>query len=159
MAKQPERAAEDEPSLTQLVMRTARTLRRSTIGELEPFGLTPSQSRALGVISRHCDQPPRLGDIAAHLDIAPRSTTEVVDALEERGLVRRSPDPTDRRAMTIVLTDEGRALRRRIGRVRAQKGDEFFGHLTPEQQEQLRSLLEQALAPHHKPRSSGPQPH
>ncbi|MFC6704060.1 MarR family winged helix-turn-helix transcriptional regulator [Flexivirga alba] len=91
MPNKPGPAPEDEPSLTQLVMRTARTLRRSTMGELEPFGLTPSQSRALGVISRHCDRPLRLGDIAAHLDIAPRSATEVVDALEERGLVRRSP--------------------------------------------------------------------
>lgn len=159
MAKQPERATEDEPSLTQMVMRTARTLRRATMGELEPFGLTPSQSRALGVISRHSDRPLRLGDIAAHLDIAPRSATEVVDALEERGLVRRSPDPTDRRAVTIVLTDEGRALRRRMERARARRADEFFGHLGEDEQARLRSLLERALAPHNTARSSDPHRH
>lgn len=137
-----------EPSLSQLVLHTARALRRANRSELEPFGLTPSQSRALGVIDRHGANPPRLGDIAARLDIAPRSTTEVVDALEERGLVRRSPDPTDRRAVTIALTDEGRGLRRRVDRVRARKGDEFFGHLTDAQRETLADLLRQALAPH-----------
>lgn len=150
MAKKPAPAAEDEPSLTQLVMRTSRSLRRATMGELEPFGLTPSQSRAMGVISRHYDRPLRLGDIAAHLDIAPRSATEVVDHLEERGLVRRSPDPTDRRAVTIALTDEGRALRARIERARARRGDEFFGHLSEKEQAQLQSLLELALAPHRR---------
>lgn len=137
-------------SLSQLVMHTARALRRSSRAELEPFGLTPSQSRALGVIDRHGDTPPRLSAIAARLDIAPRSATEVVDDLEERGLVRRSPDPTDRRAVTITLTDEGRAIRRRMGRARARQGDEFFGHLTGDQQNALTDLLQQALAPHQR---------
>lgn len=146
-----------EASLSQLVLHAARALRRASRTELEPFGLTPSQSRALGVIdrhSRHAERPPRLGDIAGRLDIAPRSVTEVVDALEKRGLVRRSPDPTDRRAVTIALTDEGTALRRKVGLVRAKKGDEFFGHLTEDQRETLTELLQQALAPHagsHRP--------
>ncbi|GGB42855.1 hypothetical protein GCM10011492_37240 [Flexivirga endophytica] len=143
---------DDQPelSLSQLVLHTSRALRRASRSELEPFGLTPSQSRALGVIERYGEHPPRLSDIAARLDIAPRSATEVVDGLEGRGLVRRSPDPTDRRAVTITLTDEGWALRRRVARVRAQKGDEFFGHLTDEQQQTLADLLRRALEPHHR---------
>jgi DNA-binding MarR family transcriptional regulator len=40
----------------------------------------------------------RLSELSEHLHIAPRSATEVVDALESRGLVRRRPDPDDRRA-------------------------------------------------------------
>lgn len=139
---------DDQPTLSQLVLRTARMLRRSSRSELEPFGLTPSQSRALGVVSRYGDAPPRLGDIAAKLDIAPRSATEVVDALQERGLVERVPDPTDRRAVTIRLTAEGRALRQRIERARARKGDEFFGHLAPAEREALGELSQAALAPH-----------
>lgn len=146
----PTTAPDDQPSLSQLVMRTARSLRRANFDELEPFGLTPSQSRALGVVSRYGDTPPRLGDIAARLDIAPRSATEVIDALETSGLVRRTPDPTDRRAVTITLTDEGRAVRRRIERARAKRGDEFFGHLTPDQQSALTDLLAAALSPHRR---------
>jgi DNA-binding MarR family transcriptional regulator len=149
MSAQPD----DDPSLSQLVMRTARALRRVNRDELEPFGLTPSQARALGVISRYGDSPPRLGDIAARLDIAPRSATEVVDDLQALGLVQRVPDPTDRRAVTISLTGEGRAVRKRIERARARRGDEFFGHLTPEQRAGLQDLLQQALAPHAHTRS------
>jgi DNA-binding MarR family transcriptional regulator len=139
---------DDEPSLSQLVMRTARSLRRASQNELEPFGLTPSQSRALGVVSRYGDTPPRLSDIAARLDIAPRSATEVIDDLQERGLVRRAPDPTDRRAVTITLTDEGRAIRKRMTGARTRRGDEFFGHLSPQQRTALAGLLQKALAPH-----------
>ena len=146
MAAQPD----DEPSLSRLLMHTARALRRVNRDELEPFGLTPSQSRALGVISRYGDTPPRLGDIAARLDIAPRTATEVVDGLQSLGLVQRVPDPTDRRAVTISLTGEGRAVRTRIERARARRGDEFFGHLSPAQRDELTALLEAALAPHHR---------
>ncbi|GAB3491254.1 MarR family winged helix-turn-helix transcriptional regulator [Flexivirga lutea] len=149
----PDASDPTQQSLSQLVMHTARALRRATRTELEPFGLTPSQSRALGVIERYGAQPPRLSDVAARLDIAPRSATEVVDRLEQRGLVRRSPDPTDRRAVTIALTDEGRSLRRRIARVRAAQGDKFFGHLSESQRAELAALLGAALAPHHRPPS------
>ncbi|MBB2892877.1 MarR family winged helix-turn-helix transcriptional regulator [Flexivirga oryzae] len=150
---------DDQPSLSHLVMHAARALRRSSRSELEPFGLTPSQGRALGVVARYGATPPRLGDIAARLDIAPRSATEVVDDLQERGLVERAPDPADRRAVTIRLTDEGRVLRQRIEQVRARRGDEFFGHLSPEQRDTLRDLLQQALAPHEASRHPGPHRH
>lgn len=160
MPSSPSHAPDDpqhQPSLRQLVMYAARALRRSSKSELEPFGLTPSQSRALGVVARYGDLHPRLGDVAARLDIAPRSATEVIDDLQERGLVERAPDPADRRAVTIRLTDEGRALRDRIEQARAKRGDEFFGHLSAAQRDTLRDLLQQALAPHAKP--AGPHHH
>ncbi|RNI25126.1 MarR family winged helix-turn-helix transcriptional regulator [Flexivirga caeni] len=153
MPPRPQPDIEDEPTLAQSVMRVARMLRRASQSELEPFGLTPSQSRALGVVSRCGDRPPRLRDIAARLDIAPRSATEVMDDLQQRGLVERTPDPTDRRAVTITLTDAGRELRRRIERARARQGDAFFGHLSAEQRADLADLLQSALAPHTSPRS------
>ncbi|NNG37899.1 MarR family transcriptional regulator [Flexivirga sp. ID2601S] len=139
----------DEPArneLGQLVQRTARMLRRANLSELEPYGLSPHQSRALGVVSRHgADGSLRLSTVAEHLDIAPRSATEVIDALEERGLVRRTPDPADRRAVLISLTDDGRALRRRLDRARARRSDEVFGALTTKEQQVLRDLLVRVL--------------
>ena len=52
----------------------------------------------------------RLSELSEHLRIAPRSTTEVVDALQERGLVQREPDPHDRRATLVRLTDRGNEI-------------------------------------------------
>jgi DNA-binding MarR family transcriptional regulator len=40
--------------------------------------------------------------------MTPQAMGELVDELEELGYVRRLPDPTDRRAKLIVLTDLGR---------------------------------------------------
>ncbi|OEV22711.1 MarR family transcriptional regulator, partial [Streptomyces nanshensis] len=55
----------------------------------------------------HCPQPPRMADLAARLGVVPRQVTSLVDALEERGLVRRSPDATNRRVIRIELTEGG----------------------------------------------------
>ena len=51
--------------------------------------------------------PMRLSELSDRLHIAPRSATEVVDALEARGLVERRPDPSDRRATLVELTEHG----------------------------------------------------
>lgn len=143
------RTGEDEPSLSALLMRTARTLRRGHLSALEPFGLRPHQSRALGVIARHgADGDLRLADLADHLGIARRSATEVVDALEQQGLVARTPSPTDRRAIVLRLTTEGQSLRRRIERSRAELGDQFFASLSEAERDQLAGLLRKALDDH-----------
>src|SRR3954469_6136165 len=97
----------DEPSLDDLLLGAARALRRRWATGLGP-DLSPHDARALRVIGHH--GPTRLGVVADHLRIAPRSATDVVDRLESRGLVHRSPDPADRRAMTVALTAEGESV-------------------------------------------------
>ena len=77
---------------------------------LAEWDVTPSQARALAVLRR--GGPQRLGELAEHLRIAPRSATEVVDALAERGLVERRPDPADRRATLVALTAHGEEVSR-----------------------------------------------
>lgn len=145
------RTGPDEPSLSALLMRTARALRRGHLSALEPFGLRPHQSRALGVVARHGDDGDlRLADLADHLGIARRSATEVVDALEERGLIERTPSPTDRRAIVLRLTDEGRRLRSDIERSRAEQGDQFFGALSTDEAATLAALLRKTLDDHHR---------
>ena len=49
-------------------------------------------------------------DIATQLLTSPSGMTGKLDRLETQGLVKRDPDPIDRRAVKIVLTDEGREL-------------------------------------------------
>ena len=50
----------------------------------------------------------RLGDLAAHLMVAPSVASRAVAALEADGLVERHPDPDDARASRIGVTDLGR---------------------------------------------------
>ena len=51
----------------------------------------------------------RLTELAHRAHITPQAMGELVDDLEDLGYVIRQPDPTDRRAKLIVLTDQGRA--------------------------------------------------
>jgi DNA-binding MarR family transcriptional regulator len=94
-----------EESLAESFRAVARELRRRTLVALEPWDVTPSQARALGMLHRHGAM--RLRDLAEHLRIAPRSATEVVDDLAGRGLVDRHPDPDDRRAVLVRPTERG----------------------------------------------------
>ena len=82
---------EADAGLAELFWGVARQLRHLTHETLEPIGITPGQSRAVAVLMRHGVM--RLSELSEHLRIAPRSTTEVVDGLQERGLVERRPDP------------------------------------------------------------------
>jgi DNA-binding MarR family transcriptional regulator len=68
----------------------------------------PSYPRLKLLYALHCDGPQRMADLAATLEVTPRSVTALVDGLERESLVRRQPHPTDRRATMIELTDEAR---------------------------------------------------
>ena len=83
----------------------------------------------------------RLSDLAEALRIAPRSATEVADGLQERGLVERTPDPGDRRAVILRPTDEGRRIRREIGAARAADSSELFARLSPDDRDALARIL------------------
>ena len=87
----------------------------------------------------------RVSHLADHLGIAPRSATEVADALEAAGLLTRSPDPTDRRAVLLTLTDAGRHTVARVRERRRAAADEAVAALSPEDRAQLRRLLETLL--------------
>jgi DNA-binding MarR family transcriptional regulator len=58
------------------------------------------------------DRPLTVSALAARLEISKQGAAQIVDDMERRGLVARRPDPDDRRARLISLTEEGdRALR------------------------------------------------
>jgi MarR family transcriptional regulator for hemolysin len=68
--------------------------------------LTVTQRLALFVVAE--DSPLRLADLAARLGVTPPTASRAVDVLVELGLVTRVPDPSDRRALRLEPTPEGR---------------------------------------------------
>jgi DNA-binding MarR family transcriptional regulator len=129
----------DEEGLAESFWAVARRLRHLTRQALEPWHVTPSQSRALGVLTRH--GPVRLSELAEHLRIAPRSATEVVDDLEARGLVARRPDAADRRAVLVELTPAGSRTGAAIAEAREAEAERFFARLGPDDRAQLSRIL------------------
>jgi DNA-binding MarR family transcriptional regulator len=83
----------------------------------------------------------RLSELSDHLHIAARSTTEVVDALQERGLVERRPDPHDRRATLVALTEEGTRVGKAIRSARDAEAKNFFSVLSETDRTHLARIL------------------
>jgi DNA-binding MarR family transcriptional regulator len=135
------RAADSDrdESLSDSFWRVARQLRHLSRETLAPWDISPSHSRAVAVLIRHGSM--RLTELSDHLRIAPRSTTEVVDALESHGLIRREPDPHDRRATVVRLTDEGRRVGQAIRSARSAETERFFGALNATDQADLTRIL------------------
>ncbi|MCK0113661.1 MarR family transcriptional regulator [Ornithinimicrobium sp. F0845] len=149
-----------EASELELIQHLARRLRRGSAVETAPWGLSPHQARALAVIARatgrrhrHSSDAEaaearpavytglRLGALAEWLQIAPRSATEVVDGLEELGLVARTPDPDDRRAVLVGLTDRGREVVKELRAARRAPSEQLLDALSTEERAQLRTSL------------------
>jgi DNA-binding MarR family transcriptional regulator len=129
-----------ETELADLFLRASRRIRRNQTERLAPLGLTPAQARALRVIVGD-GEPLRMVDLADRLDVVPRSVTTLVDALESAGLVTRTPDPTNRRSLLVLPTEQGRATRAEMAAARREAVAELLAPLSAEQRETLRELL------------------
>ena len=122
----------------------ARRLRSAAMTAFSAYDVTPSQVRAIRVLSKHGSA--RASELAQHLHIAPRSATEVVDALEGKGLVERSADPHDRRATLVGLTDAGRELSEEVRRARGVESERMFDGLTATDRTDLARILRKLSA-------------
>lgn len=138
--------ASDQPAvdlvqqLAELLTGASWRVRRAAKAELEPLGLTFGQARALRLLSR-MGESVRIGELAARLEVVPRSATTMIDGLESAGLVARQADPGDRRSVLVGLTDRGVALLERLSRVRRASAEELFARLSAAERERLLELL------------------
>lgn len=92
------------------IMRAQQIVLAAVDGALRPFGLTFARYEGLVLLlfSRRGALP--LGIMGQRLMIHPTSVTNIIDRLEDQGLVRRRPHPTDGRTTLAEITDEGRLL-------------------------------------------------
>ncbi|WP_018637962.1 MarR family winged helix-turn-helix transcriptional regulator [Parafrankia elaeagni] len=99
---------------------------------------------ALKVLMMLTDGSRPMRELVSAFRLDPSYLTSMVDALERRGFARREPHPTDRRAKTVVMTEEGRRM---VARAREQMAvaPPSFEVLSPAEQEQLLSLLLRVL--------------
>jgi DNA-binding MarR family transcriptional regulator len=138
---EPTELADVDPSVGDLIFRITRRLRHASAEVTEPLGLNPHQVRALHVMLRSSEEGARPTTIAERLHVAPRSATDVIDALVSKGLATRVPDPEDRRAVRIHLTNEGREALVHADAARELIHAQAFGILTEQERTQLVALL------------------
>jgi DNA-binding MarR family transcriptional regulator len=125
--------------LGELLVRSSWRLRRGAAKELAPLGVTFGQARALRVLA--AGEPIRMADLAASLEIVPRSVTTMIDSLVAAGLVNREADEHDRRSVLVSPTGAGREVLDRMDSARRATAEELFGRLTSGQRRELLNLL------------------
>jgi DNA-binding MarR family transcriptional regulator len=118
----------------------SRRLHRAQRRLMEPLGVTPAQARLLRALA-HCPEPPRMADLAQRLEVVPRAVTTLVDALEGQDLVRRVPDPDNRRVIRIELQDDGARVLRELRQARRTAAAELLAPLDDGQRAALTALL------------------
>jgi DNA-binding MarR family transcriptional regulator len=114
------------------VMRFSRRLRNQRVDT----SVTLTHLAALSTLKRHGPMSP--GELAAHERVQPPSMTRVVVALENMGLVTRTPHPTDGRQVIIGLTAEAEELLSAEAQAREAWLSERLQELSPEERAILR---------------------
>ncbi|MFI6387077.1 MarR family winged helix-turn-helix transcriptional regulator [Nonomuraea sp. NPDC050540] len=102
------------------------------------LGLTPQQAQLLTAV-----HPKELahGELASRLHCDKTNITGLVNRLERRDLVRRQPDPDDRRLTKVFLTDQGAELVTRFREAMSTAATKHFASWPADRHSQLLDLL------------------
>ncbi len=95
------------------LLRTAETIWNGSRAFFERWNLSTSQFNVLNLLSSCPDGLTQI-ELSRQLIMHRSNVTGLVDRLEAKGLVRRNARAEDRRAYSVVLTQEGRALLEQI---------------------------------------------
>ena len=108
--------------------------------KLDAVGLSLAKLAALKTLTEAGESLP-LTQLAERLSCVKSNITQLVDRLEADGLVRRLPDPNDRRARLATLTPAGRIACREGTRVQQAAEQAVLRKLTATESRQLAELL------------------
>ncbi|MET8978164.1 MarR family transcriptional regulator [Streptomyces sp. NPDC004539] len=100
--------------------------------------------RAAAGILRHLSSDPapqRPGVLAARLSVEASHVTRQLGQLEKAGYLVRTPDPDDRRAQRVHLTDSGREAAQRVREVSRRSIDQALAEWSPEDRGRLAALF------------------
>lgn len=120
------------------------TDRVSTEAYAQELDLPVGEARCLAAIGNFA--PLSINQLAARANLDKAQASRAAQALVERGLVKKEPDPADARGVVLQPTAEGRRLWARVMRLIARRNEEIFGCLTAAERRQLAALLDRVLA-------------
>jgi MarR family transcriptional regulator for hemolysin len=103
------------------------------------LGLTRAQCKVLGYLARN--EGINQAGLADLLEIKPMTLVRQIDRMEEDGWIKRRPDPGDRRARRLVLTEKARPILARILELSTEVRDEAFAGLSEAEGRHLIRLL------------------
>jgi DNA-binding MarR family transcriptional regulator len=132
-----DRRAAEFRALQEAVIDRLSGLNLTALGDLS-MSLSIQEFRALEFLASV--EPRKTKALAEHLRLAVNSVTDVVDALERKGLARRRRDDVDRRVVRVELTGAGRDAADAITAGVLEVYRTYLGALTAREQETLLAL-------------------
>ncbi len=109
--------------------------------ELAPYGVTPGQ---YGVLRCLWDQNGMTAkQLADRLSLDGSTITGILDRMEQKGLIERHTDPKDRRALKVVLTDQGWNLKEPLTKAIEEANRKALQSFSQEEAELLKKLLDE----------------
>jgi DNA-binding MarR family transcriptional regulator len=132
------------PRTSYLVARLDRLVRSQLSEVLEPFDLTVPQYTLLSVLEHR----PGLSNaqLARRSYITAQAMHQVVNGLEDRGLIARRVSPDHGRIQLTELTDDGMALLKACDEEVTRLEERIFGRLGEKGESRLRDLLQAAVS-------------
>jgi DNA-binding MarR family transcriptional regulator len=123
-----------------------RRIRRRLDAVIAEHGLTYEEWHVLGAL-RQAGPPFRrsAGSLAKRTELSSGAMTNRLDRLEKAGLVRRTPDPDDRRGVLIELTDAGERKWVDTAKVQAAYENLIGAALNKREKQELNSLLRRIM--------------
>ncbi|WP_243029415.1 MarR family winged helix-turn-helix transcriptional regulator [Thermus altitudinis] len=101
-------------------------------------GLSLLQAEVLRLVKEGIQVPSR---IAEHLEVLPSQVSHLLASMEEAGLLKRQPDPEDRRRVLLRLTPKGEAVQKRLQEAWLRAYGQHLARLSPEELNLFRNLL------------------
>lgn len=125
-----DRASDSLKALT-VLMRSSQHVQESIKRSIASFHLNTSEFGVLELLYHKGEQP--IQNIGKKILLASSSLTYVIDKLESKGLVSRTPCEMDRRVIFTAITDKGRILMDEIFPLNEKDITEIFSVLEPEE--------------------------
>ena len=128
-----------EQSIGFLLSDVSRLLRRDFDRRVRELHLTQAQWRAIAQLSR--EDGIRQTTLADRLEVQPITLARLIDRMQSAGWVSREPDPDDRRATLLYLTDKAQPILAQMRRHADEAIEEVFAGVSATARKALRSAL------------------
>jgi DNA-binding MarR family transcriptional regulator len=143
-----------EPGMCYAIARLQQRILAGVTELVAPHGLTTLQFTTLSVLKRH-GAPLSTSQLARRSLMTPQSMSEVIHALEGKGLIKRNPHPNHRRTLPATLTGKGKRVLASCEQSVAEFEDTMLHGFTGEEREAFLTMVKEAVRnldggfPHH----------
>lgn len=128
-----------EPRISYVIARLERAVRAAINERVRPFGLTTQQYTTLSILGRRGGLSN--AQLARRANMTPQSMSELIEALESKGLLVRKAHPNHRRVFPASLTPKGCKVLTACDAAVDEMEDEMLAELSHADRGRLRSSL------------------